>query len=374
MECMIVSNKLVEGLQSSQLLPKGLRAKSLQSNYRLSLPEGAFEVDLIIEFSFQPEGIRVVSAIECKSRLSPQEVQLAAVRLRRIREKIRDFMPSGQKEPCLMVAAPYISQSTQDACKEVGLGYIDLNGNLYLAQDGIHIDISKPAKDFKPEQGIRTAFFGKSRRIVRVLLSNAAKQFKLGDLAQESGTSIAQASHVVRRLREDRFLEKSESGAVLTKPGRLLKTLATEAQRDYQKNRKMFYTISSHNASSTIRRLTEYCEQKRLEYAFALFTGLEKFEQNVLESVIAIYTSADPQRIAEEMRFPFAPKGANLYIMCPPHSDNTHKGGVFYQTRLLTTGVRAVNLVQAYLDFTYYPGRGEEQARYIFERLLGFTD
>jgi hypothetical protein len=374
MESMMLANRLVEGLESSQLLPSGLRAKSLQANYRIPLPEGLFEVDLIIEFSLQPEGIRVLSAIECKSRLSPMDVQLAAAQLRRIKEKLRDFMPGEQKEPCLMVAAPYISESTQNACKQLGLGYIDLNRNLYLVSDGIHIEISRPAKEFKPEQGIKAPYFGKSRRIVRVLLSHPAKQFKLDELAQEAGTSISQASYVVRRLREDRFLEKNESGVLLTKPGKLLKTLAAEAQRDYQKNRKIFFTISADDTASTIRRLANYCDQKQLDYAFALFTGLEKYEQNVLESVNAIYTSADPYRIAEEMRFPFASKGANLYIMCPPLSDNTSEGGVFYQTRRVATEVRAVSLVQAYMDFTYYPGRGEEQARYIFERLLGFTD
>lgn len=152
---MMLANRLAEGLDSSQLLQSGLRAKSLRANYRLPLPEGLFEVDLIIEFSLQSEGIRVLSAIECKSRLSPMDVQLAAAQLRRIKEKLRDFMPGEHKEPCLMVAAPYISESTQNACKQLGLGYIGLNRNLYLVSDGIHIEISRPAKEFKPEQGLK---------------------------------------------------------------------------------------------------------------------------------------------------------------------------------------------------------------------------
>lgn len=374
MDSEAITKRLIDGLESGELLPKELRAKVVKSEYRLALPEGQMQIDLIVEFAMGTGNLRVGSAIECKSRVSPLEVQLIAQRLKRTTEVLRTLLPTMASEPCLMIAAPYLSESTQDACKKLGLGYIDLNGNLYLASNGIHFDIFKPSKQFRPEQGLKSIYSGKSRRILRTLLCQPGIRFRLDNIARDADTSVAQASYVMRRLEEDRFVERDRSGTVLMKPGKLLKTFATEAKNDFRKNRKISYAISRDDSLSALNRLENYCNSKSIKYAFALFSGLESYERQVLENVSAVYVSTDPQKIAEDMRFPIASKGANLYIMQPPPSDDTAEGGIFYRPRILANGIKAVNLIQAYLDFTYYPGRGEEQARYIFERLLGFTE
>ncbi len=374
MDSQTITKRLIDGLNSSELLPKGLRADVIKSEYRLALPEGQVGIDLIVEFTVGPDNLRVGAAIECKSRVSPLEVQLVAQRLKRTSEALRTLFPPTAPAPSLMIAAPYISESTQNACKAQGLGYIDLNGNFYVSSNGIHFDIFKPSKQFKPEQGLKGVYSGKSRRVLRALLCQPGKRFRLEGIAKEADTSVAQVSYIMRRLEEDRFVERDRSGTVLMKPGKLLKALAIEASNDYRRNRKISYVISYDESLSTINHLVNYCNSKSIEYAFTLFSGLENYEQQVLENVSAVYVSTDPQKIVEDMRFPVASKGANLYIMQPPPPDDTTKGGTFYMPRLLANGRKAVNLVQAYIDFTYYPGRGEEQAQYIFERLLGFTE
>lgn len=374
MESEILTKRLIAGLESGELLPTGLRAKVIQSEYRLALPEGQIQVDLIVEFAIDSSNLRVGSAIECRSRVSPLEVQLIAQRLKRASEALRLILPTVTLAPCLMIAAPYLSEATQDACKTLGLGYIDLSGNLYLASNGIHFDILKPSKQFKPDHGVKGIYTGKSRRILRTLLCQPGQRFRLENIATEAHTSVAQVSYVMRRLEEDRLVERDKSGTILTKPGKVLKTLATEAANDYRRNRKISYAISADNASSTLGRLVNYFNARPIEYAFTLFSGLENYEQQVLENLSAVYVSIDPQQVTEDMRLPISSRGANLYIMQPPPLDDTAMGGVFYKARVLANGTKAVNLVQAYLDFTYYPGRGEEQARFIFDRLLGFAE
>jgi hypothetical protein len=60
--------------------------------------------------------------------------------------------------------------------------------------------------------------------------------------------------------------------------------------------------------------------------------------------------------------------------MTPPETDNTSAGGVFYLPRKLTSGLRGVNLVQLFADFSLQSGRGEEQAEFLIEHALGFRE
>ena len=91
-----------------------------------------------------------------------------------------------------MVAAPYLSDSVQRRCKELGVGYIDLNGNFLLARQGVYVDVVRPATAFKNPQGVKRIFAGRSRRIIRVLLVNPFQPFRLEELAAEAELSVGQ--------------------------------------------------------------------------------------------------------------------------------------------------------------------------------------
>jgi hypothetical protein len=46
-----------------------------------------------------------------------------------------------------MFGAPYISESVQNSCMELGVGYVDLNGTLLLARGSIYVDVIRPARN-----------------------------------------------------------------------------------------------------------------------------------------------------------------------------------------------------------------------------------
>jgi hypothetical protein len=105
-----------------------------------------------------------------------------------------------------MVAAPYISDSVQQRCKQLRVGYIDLNGTFALIHGDVYVDVGRPPTRFKNPPGVKNIFSGRSRRVTRVLLANPHRPYRLEELASETQLSTGQVFHLTRRLQEDGFL------------------------------------------------------------------------------------------------------------------------------------------------------------------------
>lgn len=361
--------ELAKGLDSGTLLPFPIRAKVLHTDYRLPFGERDLGVDLLVEFS--TDNRKVTATIQCKSHLTPVIADSLLYGMHRT-EAIR--RSSALRDAKLMIAAPYISDPLRKRFKEAGVGYIDLNGTFYLADGGVYIDIVKPAGTYRNPQGTKNIFAGKSRRLIRVLLAHPYTPFRLGELAKTTELSVAQAFQVFRRLEQYQVIERNSAGRQLVRPRKLLNVFSTEIKRDYQSKREIFYGFYDGKAEKFTSEISQYCVTTNIEFAFTLFSGLEPHERNVIENLTALYVSEDPNSIAANLGLPFASMGANTLLMRAPTVDNTAAGGVFYEPRTLSNQVRAVNLIQAYLDFALYPGRGEEQARFLLDRYLGFRE
>jgi len=289
-----------------------------------------------------------------------------------VRNELRGIAEYGDLYP--MIDAPYLSDSVQKRCKELGVGYIDLNGNFLLAHQGVYVDVARPATVVKHPQGVKRIFAGRSRRIIRVLLANPFKPFRLEELASEAELSVGQAFQVTKRLLEDALLERTSEGRVLTKPRQLLRLFAKELRSDYLENRQVFHGFSERPLREVADDLRTLCEQKGIRCAFTLTSGLEPHERNLREDLTAAYISVAAGEIRDALRLEAVGKGANVLLMTPPETDNTNAGGAFYHPRKLSSGLTGVNLVQLFADFSLQSGRGEEQAEFLIEHALGFRE
>lgn len=270
-----------------------------------------------------------------------------------------------------MVGAPYISESVQNRCKELGIGYVDLNGTLLLARRNIYVDVVRPATAYKNPQGVKRIFSGRSRRIVRVLLVNPFKPFRLEEIASETRLSVGQVFQVTKRLHEDGLLERTPQGRMLTKPRQLLRLFSKELRTDFLEKRRIFRGFTEMPPARMAEELAHFCEERRIRCAFTLSSGLEPHERNLREGVTAAYVDIDADEIRNNLRLEVVGRGANVILMMPPEPDNTDAGGVFYKTRKLANGMESVNPIQLFVDFSLQGGRGEEQAEFLMEHTLG---
>lgn len=364
---------LLDGLASGRLLPLGVRAKTLATDRPFQVGEQHIQPDVIVEFSVtRPVPTSITAVIELKSRLQPMGLEGVVHQVLRYRNELHRSGAYQDLYP--MVAAPYISESVQARCKELGVGYIDLNGTFALIHKDVYVDVVRPANAFKNPQGIKNAFSGKSRRILRVLLVHPYHPYRLEQLASETKLSVGQVSQVLRRLQDDGLVVRNSEGCLLKQPRQLLRIFADELKRDYLKNRIIFSGFSEKEPLSLAHSLSQFCKQRDIRHAFTLGSGLESNERNVREQLTAAYIGVSPERLRDELQLEAVGKGANVLLMTAPEADNTDAGGVFYQPRTLTNGLTGVNPVQLYLDFTLHGNRGQEQANFLVEHALGFRE
>jgi AraC-like DNA-binding protein len=364
---------LLDGLESGNLLPPGVRAKTLVADRRFQVSGQNIHPDAIVEFTVnRPVSTSITAVIELKSRLQPMGLEGAIHQVLRFRNELHRLGAYQDLYP--MLAAPYISESVRTRCKELGVGYIDLNGTLALIHKDVYIDVVRPATAFKNPQGIKNIFSGRSRRILRVLLVHPYHPYRLEQLASETKLSVGQVSQVLRRLQDDDLVVRNSEGCFLNRPRRLLRIFAQELKGDYLQNRIVFSGFSEKEPRSLADCLSQFCKQRDIRHAFTLASGLESNERNVREQLTAAYISVSPERLRDDLQLEAVGKGANVLLMMPPETDNTDAGGVFYQPRTLTNGLTGVNPVQLYLDFTLHGSRGQEQANFLVEHALGFRE
>jgi hypothetical protein len=364
---------LLEGLESGTLLPPGVRAKTLAADRSLPIAGRSVQPDAVVEFTVShPHPKSITAVIELKSRLQPMALEGVIHQVLGFRNQLHRSGPYRDLYP--MVAAPYISESVQARCKELRVGYIDLNGTLSLIYNDVYIDVVRPATAFKNPQGIKNIFSGRSRRILRVLLVHPYHPYRLEKLASETRLSVGQVSQVVRRLQDDGTVTRNSEGCLLTQPRRLLRVFAEALKEDYLQNRTVFSGFSEKDPGSLANSVSELCRRRDVRHAFTLGSGLESNERNVREQLTAAYVSVSPERLRDDLKLEEVGKGANVFLMTPPEADNTDAGGVFYQPRTLMNGLTGVNPVQLYLDFTLHGNRGKEQANFLVEHALGFRE
>jgi hypothetical protein len=364
---------LREGLESGTIVPPGVQARIVAMQPSFEVAGRRLQVDAIVEFTVKDLPNKPIKAvIEMKSRLTPMVLEGAIHQVLGYRNELQKSGTFTDLYP--MVAAPYISDSVQRRCKELGVGYVDLNGTFALSRDDVYVDIVRPATMFKNPQGVKNIFSSRSRRIVRVLIANPYKPYRLEELASEARLSIGQVFQVTRRLQEDGLLDRTHKGRVLTKPRKLLRLFAQELKSDYAHNRTVFNAFSETPPAQFAQFLRETCEHKGVRCAFTLASGLEPNERNVREEITAAHLNVSTENLRNDLQLEAVGKGANVMLMMPPESDNTDAGGVFYRPRKLTNGLTGVNPVQLYVDFTLHGSRGEEQADFLIEHALGFRE
>src|ERR1700733_6682315 len=182
---------LREGLESGTIVPPGVQARIVAMQPSFEVAGRRVQVDAIVEFTVKDLPNKPIRAvIEMKSRLTPMLLEGVIHEVLGYRNELQ--RSGAFKDLYPMVAAPYISDSVQRRCKELRIGYIDLNGTFALIHDGVYVDVVRPATAFKNPQGVKNIFSGRSRRIIRVLLANPHRPYRLEKLASEAQLSTGQ--------------------------------------------------------------------------------------------------------------------------------------------------------------------------------------
>lgn len=307
----------------------------------------AFEPDTVIEVKL-PGGKRLLVG-EFKKSGQPRFARMVA-------NQLRLLLPSLPNAYGVFLA-PYISPKSAEICRGEEIGYADLAGNCLLSFAQVYISREANRNPFAKRRDLRTLYAPKAERVLRVLVANPSRAWRMRPLAAEAGVALSQASRVKKLLDDREWTESSGGGFRLAEPD----TLLSEWSENYAFQRSTpVNCYSALPVDSLESRLCQICEEEGIDCALAEFSAAARYSLAVRYRRASAYLADSVEEIADRLSLKEVPSGANVSLLQP------YDAGIFYGCETID-GTRVVSPVQAYLDLLGSASRGKEAADSLLE-------
>jgi hypothetical protein len=316
---------------------------------------GAQPVDLLVKFRLgEHEQIMVVDVV---SLGQPRQIRAAVTKM----SEVRKVMPAAYP----VAASVYIGSQSARILKDNNLGFVDLSGNCYLAFE--HVLIEKEGKrNVRPStRPLRSLFAPRATRVVRVLLTEPSRPWRLEELAKAAAVSLGHSHNVMKRLEDLRWVERDEAQRIhLGKPADLLQGWGESYT--YRTNEIASYFVPERVTRKLMADLARTLTAEGRRYAFTLSAGLSLVAPQTRLSGVHCYLEGDPAPIAAALGLhPAGEADGGLHLLSP------YDPGVFYGL-LDKAGLKVVSLPQLYADLVHYERRGPEQAEHLRREAMGY--
>jgi hypothetical protein len=315
---------------------------------------GEQTVDVLIHFKLAGEAKTLICEVRPVGQ--PRYVREMLTRLRGLRERVPGAYP--------VAVAPYVSPQSAALVRQNGCGYLDLSGNCYLAFDNVLIE-----KEGKPNvrpttRPLKALFAPRATRVIRVLLVDAERSWRLEELGKAAEVSLGHAHNVVKRLEELEWVARSTAGRFrLQRPGELL-----DAWRDaysYRSSPALAFVAPSGDKRRVMEGLARQAGALGLPYAFTLHAGASLVGPQVRVATVHCYVAGDAEPLARALGLQPVEGEGGVYLLAP------YDQGVFYAP-ITKGGLRVVCLPQLYVDLYHHERRGREQADKLRRDAIGF--
>src|SRR5438132_7082652 len=164
---------------------------------------------------FQLAGQEHTLVVEVTPLGQPRQIRAAVTRLNDIRRELPGAYP--------VAGAVYIGPQSARILKSNNLGFVDLSGNCYLAFESVLIE-KEGKRNVRPSsRPLRSLFAPRATRVVRVLLTEPGRAWRLEELSRAAEASLGHSHNVVKRLEDLAWVERDDRQRIhLAKPADLL--------------------------------------------------------------------------------------------------------------------------------------------------------
>lgn len=314
------------------------------------LIKNGHQPDVLAKVKF-PDREQILVA-EIKSSGQPRLAREAVNQLLRYRESLPDAYG--------VFIAPYISPQAALICTQEVVGYVDLAGNCHLSFGQVYIEKEGKPNPFAQKRDLRSLYSPKAARVLRVLLTDPRRPWKVQALAAEAQVSLGQVANVKKLLTDREWLRTEQDGFRLGEPAALLAEWAENY--DYRRNQVHDY-YSLRSIEDIEAELGAVCRREGITYALTGFSGAARFAPAVRYQRVMAYVQDDGETVISRLQLKTVSSGANVSLLTP------YDEGVLYAARDCE-GIRVVSPIQLYLDLHGFRGRGEEAASVLLEEVI----
>lgn len=315
---------------------------ALQPEVELTRDDGA---DLVIRLGDH------LLVVEAKSNSQAGAVSDAAVRAARAAEEL------GEKA-IGVVAVPFMGELGQRICREAGVGFIDLSGNVHIKAPPLLIHVEGRPNRFVPRGRPSSVFAPKSSRIARLMLLDPARWWMQQELAETGDLGAGYVSRICKRLESERFIVRNAERAVRPRDANLLLD-AWSARYEFAAHKVIRGHISARSGEELASQVSAVLEDSNHRYAMTGLAAAWQFAPFAKYRLVSVYFDSLPtDDLLEELKCRREERGANLWLLRPNDS------GVFQGGERIN-GMSCVSAAQVYLDLGAMPERSEEAAEHL---------
>lgn len=328
--------------------------KLLGVEHEASGPDQGVDIVAHIDVS----GRRRALACKVKSTGQPRHVRMALLQLRNhVAQQAQDATP--------VFIAPYLSPEAQALCREQEVGFLDLEGNARLIFDSVFIERQVASKPVTERRELRSLFKPKSAQVLRVMLGNPGRTWRVTELAQAASVSLGHVSNVRTGLLNREWARVSDGGLFLSEPDALLDEWR-DAYEPPAGKRLAFYTTLHGSAFEEAARQVLRSDGETGLAAFASFSAahwLAPYGRTGTQYFYADETGLE--RLQSALKLSAISKGENAVVTL------LKDAGVFRDAVEPAPGAICTGPVQTYLDLADAGERGREAADHLRrERLI----
>ena len=257
------------------------------------------EIDILARLNVSDRPHMLVC--EVKSNGQPRNVRAALLQL-------RNYVAHMGSDAVPMFIAPYLSPEAQALCKEKQRR---LSRSCRQCATGLRQRLHGAARADRPpadRRELRSLFKPKSAQVLRVMLRDPKRAWRVTELAELADVSLGHVSNVRTGLLDREWAQVSERGLFLSEPSALLNAWRSEYQAPEGK-RLAFYTILHGSAFEDAARDLLGVSSGRGKAIFASYSAahwLSPFGRTGMQYFYADYAGLD--RLKERLKSRLRPK------------------------------------------------------------------
>lgn len=280
--------------------------------------------------------------------------------------ELRNYVAHRAAKATPVFIAPYISPAVRQLCDETGVGYLDLEGNARIAFGGVFIERMVADKPAAQQRELKSLFRPKSAQVLRAMLREPSRAWRVTELSETSGVSLGHVSNVRTGLIDREWALASDDGLVLSDPNAVL-----DAWRDSytapQGERLRFYTPLHGSALETAARSALRSDSGPGRAAFASFSAAQWLSPYARTGTHYFFADEEGLRkLQAALKLTPSSKGDNVVITVPKDL------GLLADTIEPAPGAVCTSPVQTYLDLFIAGERGAEAADHLRQERLSW--
>jgi hypothetical protein len=273
--------------------------------------------------------------------------------------QLQNYIANFKKPATPVLVAPYFSPVSRELCRNNGVSYLDFEGNAHLAFKTVFIDRMTADKAPSERREFKSLFTPKSGQVLRVLLRDPKKSWRVTDLAEAAHVSLGHVSNVRTALLDREWGETVPEGLHLRFPDALLDAWKSSYDPPLEHQFRFYTTLHGKAFDTRLREVFESMPQT-VQAALASYSAANWIAPYARTSTQFFYAERRGlDHIQSGLKLSSTAKGENVIITIPKDQ------GVFLDAYEPAPGLRCTSPIQTYLDLSKGGERGEEAAEHL---------